>query len=173
MFDWLIVNQDCHWRILSMWRFKFWMRKLEVFIITPQELCSNYNHYYAFIYFSLVCHLCVHACVCSSLYFLHVMQVTCHNISPLTLWNALQYLTLLFACVHISRWEKASCSIAANNNSHLCFLFQEGIIHDDVIIAPPVAHKRHKRSLHKSLHTIWRKKPDVHDFIDDELFRNT
>jgi len=50
------------------------------------------------------------------------------------------------------------------------FQFQEGIIHHDVIIAPPVAHKRHKRALHKRLHTIWRKKPEVHDFIDDELF---
>lgn len=47
--------------------------------------------------------------------------------------------------------------------------FVEGIIHDDVIIAPPVAHKRHKRSLHNDTHTMWRKAPEVHNFIDDEL----
>ncbi|XP_060587578.1 A disintegrin and metalloproteinase with thrombospondin motifs like [Ruditapes philippinarum] len=48
--------------------------------------------------------------------------------------------------------------------------FVEGIIHDDVIIAPPVAHKRHKRSLHQHTHTMWRKAPEIHNFIDDELF---
>lgn len=48
--------------------------------------------------------------------------------------------------------------------------FVEGIIHDDVIIAPPVAHKRHKRSLHNDTHTMWQKAPEIHSFIGDELF---
>ena len=47
---------------------------------------------------------------------------------------------------------------------------QEGIIHDDLVVAPPVAHKRHKRSLHNKTHTVWRKAPEVHDFVGDELF---
>ncbi|KAH3696699.1 hypothetical protein DPMN_084175 [Dreissena polymorpha] len=40
----------------------------------------------------------------------------------------------------------------------------------EMVIAPPLAHKRHKRSLHLDTHTIWRKSPDSHTFSDDELF---
>ncbi|XP_045160623.1 uncharacterized protein LOC123525555 [Mercenaria mercenaria] len=63
-------------------------------------------------------------------------------------------------------------SVRANQKSTTDNLnhYVEGIIHDDVIIAPPVAHKRHKRSLHKDTHTMWRKAPEIHNFIDDELF---
>ena len=49
-------------------------------------------------------------------------------------------------------------------------IFQEGVIHDSVIIAPPTAHKRHRRSLHKVKHSVFQKAPEVHDFVDDELF---
>ena len=52
------------------------------------------------------------------------------------------------------------------------YLPQEGIIHDDMIIAPPTATKRHKRALHNETHTIWKKAMEVFNFEDDELFGN-
>ncbi|XP_052256389.1 A disintegrin and metalloproteinase with thrombospondin motifs 2-like [Dreissena polymorpha] len=57
-----------------------------------------------------------------------------------------------------------------NHNGGNMKHFVEGIIHEEMVIAPPLAHKRHKRSLHLDTHTIWRKSPDSHTFSDDELF---
>ena len=54
----------------------------------------------------------------------------------------------------------------------LPFFIQEGIIHDELIIAPPTATKRHKRALHTETHTIWKKAQEVLNFEDDELFGN-
>ncbi|KAL4236679.1 hypothetical protein ACF0H5_005063 [Mactra antiquata] len=63
-------------------------------------------------------------------------------------------------------------SVRVNHNSTTDNLkhYVEGIIHDDIIIAPPIAHKRHKRSLHRTKHSIWNKNPEIPKFIDDELF---
>ncbi|XP_052776661.1 uncharacterized protein LOC128214307 [Mya arenaria] len=57
-----------------------------------------------------------------------------------------------------------------NHNGSNLKHFVEGIVHEEMIIAPPVAHKRHKRSLDPDAHTLWKKAPETHDFIGDELF---